>query len=346
MRSRTVDLKPVAPSSRAMSAPADGRWRPVRCQLAFVPGERVAAGWYRAKIACPGGGLRRVGVAALGAGETSIGSFETSVPGRFSAYVHLGPQVASVQFRLEIADARAGEGMTATLRRIGLAEFIWHALRRGLPRRPMTLLRYFYSPVDSFIVTLAFPTPPRFADENEKYDWWIANREAAACRDVIGRAAVTECPRISILLTVSDPRPDNLRQAIDSVLSQSSPQWELSIADDASVNPDIRARSRGCRKAGRAHSGSPSRPTRRCFGGVEYGFGASFFAIRHRPRCPRYPGAVCHRGRRRSFLRTDHRRDFSIRTKTGSMPVGGDCSRISSRISPANCSIQATTSAA
>jgi len=242
MRGRTLDLLAAASPPCATPAAAASS-RPVARELAFVPGENAAVGWYRAKIICPGGGLRRVGVAALGTGQRLVGSFETSVPGRFSAYIHVGPQIASVRFRLEIAGARAGDGMTATMRPIGLAEFIWNTLRRGLLRRPIAHLRYFHRPADPFIVSLAFPRPPRFADENEAYDWWIGNREAAACRELIRPAAATtaQSPTLAILLNVSDPRPDHLKKAIDSVLSQSSPNWQIAIADDASVNLDIRA---------------------------------------------------------------------------------------------------------
>lgn len=47
-------------------------------------------------------------------------------------------------------------------------------------------------------------------------------------------------PLISIIMPVFDPPLDLLREAIDSVLHQLYPHWELCIADDASGNPAVR----------------------------------------------------------------------------------------------------------
>jgi len=47
-------------------------------------------------------------------------------------------------------------------------------------------------------------------------------------------------PIISILLPVYNSRPKWLKAAIDSVVNQIYPHWELCIADDASSNPKIR----------------------------------------------------------------------------------------------------------
>jgi len=48
-------------------------------------------------------------------------------------------------------------------------------------------------------------------------------------------------PLFSIILPVYNPDPKWLREAIDSVIRQIYPNWELCIADDASTNPEIRA---------------------------------------------------------------------------------------------------------
>lgn len=47
-------------------------------------------------------------------------------------------------------------------------------------------------------------------------------------------------PKIAVLMPVFDPRPEWLQQAIDSVLDQIYPHWQLCIADDYSVDPQIR----------------------------------------------------------------------------------------------------------
>ena len=47
-------------------------------------------------------------------------------------------------------------------------------------------------------------------------------------------------PLISILMPVFNTKVDELAAAIESVINQSYPNWELCIADDASTNPEIR----------------------------------------------------------------------------------------------------------
>jgi GT2 family glycosyltransferase len=46
-------------------------------------------------------------------------------------------------------------------------------------------------------------------------------------------------PSISVLMTVYDPEPKYLEAALESVLDQIYPHWELCIADDASTNPQV-----------------------------------------------------------------------------------------------------------
>ena len=45
----------------------------------------------------------------------------------------------------------------------------------------------------------------------------------------------------SVLMPVYNPRPEHLRAAVDSLLRQEWPHWELCMADDASSDPDIAA---------------------------------------------------------------------------------------------------------
>lgn len=47
-------------------------------------------------------------------------------------------------------------------------------------------------------------------------------------------------PRISVLMPVYNTRPAHLQQALNSILNQLYPHWELCIADDCSPNPKIR----------------------------------------------------------------------------------------------------------
>lgn len=78
----------------------------------------------------------------------------------------------------------------------------------------------------------------------EEYSAWIEEFEKISPRDEEEiRVHIQELsffPLISILLPVYNPEPRWLREALDSVLAQKYPHWELCIADDGSSNPVIR----------------------------------------------------------------------------------------------------------
>ena len=46
--------------------------------------------------------------------------------------------------------------------------------------------------------------------------------------------------RFSVLMPVYNPKPEHLRAAVDSLMAQTWPHWELCMADDASPDPAIR----------------------------------------------------------------------------------------------------------
>ncbi len=199
-------------------------------------------GWYRAKIISPEGRLLRVGIETVDRTGALISTFESVTSNKgFKGNVFLGPSVVSLRLRLDCTGPR-DDAMSATLRPIPLIEFIWHSLRRGFLRRPLIFLKYFFRPQESFVMTYNFPRPTRFAGQNELYEWWIAKREHAAVDRVLAPPCVRtfERPSISILMRVCDPQPKYLRKAIDSVLRQTTPNWELCIADDASMNHEVR----------------------------------------------------------------------------------------------------------
>jgi hypothetical protein len=83
------------------------------------------------------------------------------------------------------------------------------------------------------------------APSHDGYQDWVAlfdtldDNDAAAIRTHI--AAMTAPPLISILMPVYNPDPGHLAAALNSVLEQIYPHWELCIADDASTDPAIPA---------------------------------------------------------------------------------------------------------
>ncbi len=76
-----------------------------------------------------------------------------------------------------------------------------------------------------------------YADWVEKYDT-LSGADRIAWRRRL--RALPRRPRLSVLLPVSNPEMEFLQAAIDSVIAQIYPDWELCLADDASTDPAVR----------------------------------------------------------------------------------------------------------
>jgi O-antigen biosynthesis protein len=81
------------------------------------------------------------------------------------------------------------------------------------------------------------PVKKNYAAWIEDYDR-LSDEDRLVFRDAIGRFALT--PLISILMPVYNTKPAHLERAIQSVIDQLYPYWELCISDDASTNPEVR----------------------------------------------------------------------------------------------------------
>lgn len=95
----------------------------------------------------------------------------------------------------------------------------------------------------SATLTSQSQTPTSFwVGDRISYQKWIAQNEhldIQACMDAIDGFAYQ--PLINILMPVYKSNLDYLRQAIDSVLAQIYPNWQLCISDDASNEPKLLA---------------------------------------------------------------------------------------------------------
>jgi glycosyltransferase involved in cell wall biosynthesis/SAM-dependent methyltransferase len=82
------------------------------------------------------------------------------------------------------------------------------------------------------------------ANETLDYSEWVSRYDTLTAFDVeaIQRhiSSLREKPLISVVLPVYNPEIRFLRRALDSVVAQLYPNWELCIADDASTNPEVR----------------------------------------------------------------------------------------------------------
>ena len=76
------------------------------------------------------------------------------------------------------------------------------------------------------------------------YDAWVSAYDTLHETDRIAIkrhiAELRDRPLISVVMPVYNPPPQFLQKAIDSVIAQLYPNWELCIADDASTDPEIR----------------------------------------------------------------------------------------------------------
>jgi GT2 family glycosyltransferase len=116
---------------------------------------------------------------------------------------------------------------TSTLRRI------YTAIRRLIGRRPTPRAEGTPGTVE------AASPPPEEPPHPSSYTEWIRQFDTLDAdgvqelRSLINE--LTDPPLISVVLPVFDPSERHLREAIDSVITQIYPSWELCIADDAST---------------------------------------------------------------------------------------------------------------
>lgn len=93
----------------------------------------------------------------------------------------------------------------------------------------------------------AIPLPQPLAQPqqtDERYRWWMSQyyprpTDIDRMKGEVHRFSWQ--PTISIIMPVYNTPANYLQQAIDSVLAQAYPHWQLCIADDASTQPQVRA---------------------------------------------------------------------------------------------------------
>ena len=86
------------------------------------------------------------------------------------------------------------------------------------------------------------------------FDRWISRNDIRPADAQLIESTIAVLPRlptISVLVPVYDTPERYLRAALESVLEQLYPHWELCVADDASTEPHVRAHHRRIRRARR-----------------------------------------------------------------------------------------------
>lgn len=80
-------------------------------------------------------------------------------------------------------------------------------------------------------------TSPEYAAWLERYGTSAPSELARLASEA---RSWTDAPVISLIMPVFNPRPSFLQAALDSVLAQCYPHWQLCIADDASTDPCVK----------------------------------------------------------------------------------------------------------
>ena len=115
---------------------------------------------------------------------------------------------------------------------------VWRDLRARADARKVTAGELLYSRYNGTF----FSSGPR---DSDRYAEWISKFESPELSDLpaleLQRQSFRHQPTVSVVMPTYNTVETFLRQAIESVLAQSYPRWELCIADDASSAPHVRA---------------------------------------------------------------------------------------------------------
>src|SRR5262249_24492217 len=170
-------------------------------------------GWKRLKLISPGNTIRQVSI--LFQGKLDHPVLQEDMPSsesRFATYIFVSSDISSIRIELCLAST-ALDGFSATLRPISLLEYFYKTLPQS-PRSPAEMVRYCYAPPFLCAISHAYPRP-----------------DAAAISEI-------NRPAISVLMPLRDPDPKLLREAIESVRSQTYANWTLRIAGAGLLDGD------------------------------------------------------------------------------------------------------------
>ncbi len=245
----TNDLQPLEE--------AEFEWESVGLDPSFYvhPRPRVPKGWvlFSASVDYDAAHLAAPTVyfdPGDGYSEANSFSFQPGADGTFGAIVHLSAGIRSFRFdpfaapgklRVRELSCREISGLE------GVARLCWPHLAVSL-RSPRLLVSRIRRVLQSLrtggLRGVWRDLRPGSASVPEQYQDWVRRFDTLAspeAEDVDARlAALRGAPTLSVAMPVYNTELRWLRRAVQSVLGQWYPHWELCIADDASTDPEIR----------------------------------------------------------------------------------------------------------
>ena len=172
---------------------------------------------------------------------SSVNSFHKHLEG-----LHQEKHITNVQVQKLHHEVRENqEDLAFYLREIEMFRDKIQRMQNSFSWRLTSTLRFFRRKfLDPFSKSKTVKTNLKDIPRIRTYSEWV--RRYDTIRDSENRAfkrkvnKLKTIPKISILMPVCDPEESFLHSAIQSVIKQVYSNWELCIADDASVNPNIK----------------------------------------------------------------------------------------------------------
>jgi O-antigen biosynthesis protein len=226
-------------------------WKAIGDQPYFILEGQMPSGWVKVTVVASAEKRCRMGLCLdHGKGFTPSNyhliGMTAQQPSIYQVYIHLDETVKVVRFDPvdEPCSFQVQDIIMARVFRVEIilrAIIIWFKRIGYRPREIFYAVKRLLAAVHKGGVSGGWRMMVnRFAPISDSYDEWV-NRHQITAENIQEMKAIiagfASKPVLSILMPVYNPREIDLRAAIESVLDQVYPYWELCLVDDASPSP-------------------------------------------------------------------------------------------------------------